>query len=248
LLFDLSPWVLVFIGVAGFVTAVIGGVAGIGTAIAMIPVMTFAVGVREAIPIVAIAVTLNSVGRIVANRHFIDYRVVLWFSIGAVPTSFVGGALFASAPAELLARGLAIFLIALVAYRHMPIGKSLQMRQVKKFGFVGLVQGFLSSIFGGAGPFGAHFFLSYGLYRQSFVGTVALATSSINLAKTSTYASYSLLDRDALALGLIIGVIMIVGAYFGGRLVNRLPDRVFVYIVEGVMLTAAGALLIRGYA
>lgn len=245
-MFDLSPWVLVFIGVAGFVTAVIGGVAGIGTAIAMIPVMTFAVGVREAIPIVAIAVTLNSVGRIVANRHFIDYRVVLWFSIGAVPTSFIGGALFASAPAELLARGLAIFLIALVVYRHMPIGKSLQMRQVKKFGFVGLVQGFLSSIFGGAGPFGAHFFLSYGLYRQSFVGTVALATSSINLAKTSTYASYSLLDGDALALGLIVGVIMVVGAYFGGRLVNRMPDRVFVYIVEGVMLTAAGALLIRG--
>ena len=39
---------------------------------------------------------------------------------------------------------------------------------------------------------------------------------------------------------------MIVGAYFGGRLVNRMPDRVFVYIVEGVMLMAAAALLIRG--
>ena len=245
-MFDLTPWVLVFIGVAGFITAVVGGIAGIGTAIAMIPVMTFAVGIREAIPIVAIAVTLNSVGRIIANRHFIDSRVVLWFAIGAVPTSFIGGALFANAPAELLARGLAIFLIALVAYRHMPIGKSIQMRRVRMFAFVGLIQGFLSSIFGGAGPFGAHFFLSYGLYRQSFIGTVALATSSINLAKTSTYARFSLLDGDGLALGLIVGVIMMVGAFFGGRLVNRVPDRAFVYIVEGVMLVAASALLVRG--
>lgn len=245
-MFDLSPWVLVLIGVAGFVTAVVGGIAGIGTAIAMIPVMTFAVGVREAIPIVAIAVTLNSVGRIIATRHFIDYRVVLWFSIGAVPSSLLGGALFASAPADLLARGLAIFLIALVAYRHMPIGKSLQMRRVRMFGFVGLVQGFLSSVFGGAGPFGAHFFLSYGLYRRSFVGTVALATTSINITKTSTYARFSLVDGDALALGLIVGIIMVVGAYFGGRLVHRMPDRLFVYIVEGVMLMAATALLIRG--
>ena len=245
-MFDLSPWVLVFIGVAGFVTAVVGGIAGIGTAIAMIPVMTFAVGVREAIPIVAIAVTLNSIGRIIATRQAIDYRVVLWFSIGAVPTSFVGGALFANAPADLLARGLAIFLIVLVAYRHMPIGKHLKMQRVRMFAFVGLVQGFLSSVFGGAGPFGAHFFLSYGLYRKSFVGTVALATTSINLAKTTTYARFSLVDGEALAIGLIVGVIMIVGAYFGGRLVHRMPDRVFVYVVEGVMLMAAIALLIRG--
>jgi uncharacterized protein len=245
-LFDLSPWVLAFIGVAGFITAVVGGIAGIGTAIAMIPVMTFAVGVREAIPIVTIAVSLNAIGRIYANRHYIDYRVVLWFSIGAVPTAILGGALFASAPAELLSRGLAIFLIALVGYRHLPIGKGLKMERVRMFGFVGLVQGFLSSIFGGAGPFGAHFFLAYGLYRRSFVGTVALATSSINVAKASAYASFSLIDRDALVLAFIVGAIMIVGAYFGGRLVNRMPDRVFVYIVEGVMLAAAGALLIRG--
>ena len=113
------------------------------------------------------------------------------------------------------------------------------------FGFVGLVQGFLSSIFGGAGPFGAHFFLAYGLYRRSFIGTVALATSSINIAKAGAYTSFSLLDRDAVAIGLIVGVIMIAGAYLGGKLVNRLPDRVFVYIVEGVMLAAAVALLIR---
>ncbi|MDA1036444.1 MAG: sulfite exporter TauE/SafE family protein, partial [Chloroflexi bacterium] len=195
-MFDLSPAVLVFIGVAGFLTAIMGGIAGIGTAIAMIPVMTFAVGVQEAIPIVTIAVTLNNFGRVWANRAYLDYRVVVWFSLGAVPASVLGAAAFANAPADLLARGLAIFLILLVIYRHLPIGKNMQMHQVKKFAFVGMVQGFLSSIFGGAGPFGAHFFLSYGLYRNAFVGTVALAITSINITKAGTYASFSLLDRD----------------------------------------------------
>lgn len=245
-MFDLSPWVLVFIGVAGFLTAVVGGIAGIGTAIAMIPVMTFAVGVREAIPIVTVAVTFNNIGRVVANRHYIDYKVVLWFSIGAIPTAILGGIVFANAPADLLARGLAAFLITLVIYRHMPIGKGLKMTRVRLFGFVGFVQGFLSSVFGGAGPFGAHFFLSYGLYRKSFVGTVAFATSSINFAKAGTYGSFSLLDRDSLSLGVSVGIIMIIGAYFGGKLVNLLPDRLFVYIVEGVMLVAAAVLLVRG--
>jgi uncharacterized membrane protein YfcA len=244
-LFDLSLPLLAFIAVAAFATAVMGGVAGIGTAIAMIPIMTFAVGVREAIPIVTIAVTLNNFGRVIATRHHIDWRIVLWFSIGAVPASVLGGVVFANAPADLLARSLGVFLIALVAYRHLPIGKAIAIRSVRLFGFVGLIQGFLSSVFGGAGPFGAHFFLSYGLYRNAFVGTAAAATSSINFAKAGTYSSFSLLDGPGFRLGLTMGVIMIVGAYFGSKLVSRLPDRLFAYIVEGVMLAAAAALLVR---
>jgi uncharacterized membrane protein YfcA len=246
MLFDLSPLVLAFVGIAAFATAVMGGIAGIGTAIAMIPVMAFAIGVRDAIPVVTVAVTMNNFGRVWANRHFIDYKVVLWFSLGAVPLSVLGGVAFANAPAEVLARALAIFLISLVAYRHLPIGRRMKISNTRYFSFVGMVQGFLSSIFGGAGPFGAHFFLAYGLYRNAFVGTVALATTSINLAKGSTYARFALIGLDALLLGVLVGVIMVIGAYFGGRLVSRVPDKLFVYIVEGVMLGAAAALLIQG--
>jgi uncharacterized membrane protein YfcA len=245
-MFDLSPAVLAIIAVGAFLTAIIGGIAGVGTAIAMIPVLTFAVGVRDAIPIVTIAIMLNNIGRLVATWSQIDWRVVRWFSLGAVPTSVLGGAVFANAPADLLARGLGVFLIALVAYRHVPIGKALQMREVRPFAYVGMVQGFLSSIFGGAGPFGAHFFLSYGLYRNAFVGTAAAATTSINVTRVGTYSGFSLVGRDTLALGLVIGLIMVVGAYVGSKLVRHLPDQAFVYIVEGVMLVAAAALLVRG--
>jgi hypothetical protein len=245
-LLDLSPLMFAVIGVAAFVTAVMGGVAGIGTAIAMIPVMTLAIGVHAAIPVVTVAVTLNNFGRIWANRRFLDYPVSLWFSLGAVPASVLGGIVFANAPAELLARGLGVFLIALVVYRHLPIGQGLSMPNVRLFAPVGAVQGFLSSIFGGAGPFGAHFFLAYGLYRNAFVGTAALATTSINFARGGTYASFALLGTDALVLGVGIGIVMVVGAYIGGRLVSRVPDKLFVYIVEGVMLVAAVALLVEG--
>lgn len=243
---DLSPLSLIFLGVAGFLTAVMGGIVGLGTAIAMIPVVALAVGVRDAVPIVTVAVTLNNLGRVWANREYIDYRVVLWFSIGAVPTSVLGGVVFANAPADVLATGLGTFLILLVIYRHLPIGKGTKMTRVKMFSVVGLIQGFLSSIFGGAGPFGAHFFLAYGLYRQAFVGTVALATTSINIGKGATYSSFALLGRESFALGVAIGVVMMTGAYFGGKLVGKVPDRAFVYIVEGVMVVAAIALLARG--
>ena len=244
--YDLSAIELIVIGVAAFATAVMGGVAGIGTAIAMIPVMAFIIGVRDAVPLVTVAITLNNFGRIWANWRPIDWRVVVWFSLGAIPLSVLGGIAFANAPADLLARSLAVFLIALVVYRHLPIGRGTSFTNVRWFSAVGGAQGFLSSIFGGAGPFGAHFFLAYGLYRNAFVGTTAVATTSINFAKAGTYAKFALIGADALLLGLIVGIIMVAGAYVGGRLVSRVPDRLFVYIVEGVMLAAAAGLLVEG--
>jgi uncharacterized membrane protein YfcA len=243
---DLTLLLALVIVVAALAASIMGGIAGLGTAIAMIPVLTFAFGVREAIPIITIAVTLNNFSRAWANRSYIDYRVVIWFSLGAIPTSVLGGVAFANAPAQLLARGLGGFLLLLVVYRHLPIGKRVQMSSVRPFAFVGLVQGFLSSIFGGAGPFGAHFFLAYGLYRQAFVGTVALAVTSINITKGAVYGGYALIDGEALAIGLGIGLIMVAGAYIGGMLVAHVPDRAFVYIVEAVMVIAGALLLIGG--
>jgi uncharacterized membrane protein YfcA len=243
---DISLLLALAIAGLAFAAAVVGGIAGLGTAIAMIPVLTFAFGVREAIPIIAIAVTLNNLSRAWANRKHIDYRVALWFSIGAVPTSVLGGVAFATAPAGLIVRALGTFLLLLVVYRHLPIGKGMERHNVRLFGFVGLVQGFLSSVFGGAGPFGAHFFLAYGLYRNAFVGTVALATTSINIVKSSTYAAFALIDGESLAIALGIGGIMVVGAYIGGMLVSHVPDRVFVYIVEAIMIVSGLVLLVRG--
>ena len=42
-----------------------------------------------------------------------------------------------------------------------------------------------------------------------------------------------------------LGLIMIGGAYVGGAIVNRVSDKAFVYIVEGVMVAAAISLLLR---
>ena len=77
------------------------------------------------------------------------------------------------------------------------------------------------------------------------VGTTALATTSINLAKTGAYSSFALLSWSALGIAVGIGIIMTAGAYLGGLLVRRTPERVFVFIVEGVMIGAGVSLLVQ---
>ena len=241
----MDPAVIAALAVVAFFSAVIGGMAGLGSAIIMIPALTFAVGIREAVPIATVAVMMQTWSRIWVNRHLIDRSVVKWFFIGAFPTSIVGATAFANLPADLLQKGFAVFLLLIVAFRHTRLGQGGMRMSPRAFTGVGAGQGFLSALFGGAGPFGASFFLAYGLRRGAFVGTMASGMTIINLVKIGIYGTFDLLDSQALILALSLGLVMVVGAYVGGAITNRVSDKAFVYIVEIVIVAAAISLLVR---
>ena len=241
----MDPAILVGLGFVAFFSAVIGGLAGLGSALIMIPALTFAVGIREAVPITTIAVMMQTWSRIWVNRHLIDRSVVKWFFIGALPTSIVGATAFANLPADILQKAFGVFLLLIVVFRHTPLAQSGMRMRARSFVGVGAGQGFLSSLFGGAGPFGASFFLAYGLRRGAFVGTMASGMTIINFVKIGIYGSFALLDREALILAGVLGLVMVGGAYVGGAIVNRVSDKAFVYIVEVVIVAAAVSLLVR---
>ena len=242
---DISPLLALAVAGTALFAGTLGGITGMSTGIIALPVLTFAFGVREAVPIVTVAMLYNMVSRTIANRHYINYRVVFWYCLGAVPAAALGGIVFANAPVNLLARGLGIFLLLLVVWRHLPVGRVSHM-PLKGFVGVGLGQGFFSALFGGAGPFGAHFFLSYGLMRNAFVGTVAVGTFLVNVTKAIVYGSYSLVDVRLLVVATGVGLIMAAGAYAGAYIVRLFSDRAFKILVEGVMIASGLVLLIQG--
>ena len=240
----MDPVLAIGLGVAAFLAAVIGGLAGLGSAIIMIPVLTFAVGIREAVPITTLAVMMQTWSRVWINREVIDWAVVRWFFVGAAPAAVMGAVAFANLPGGPAADGgSACFCCSSWRTDTRPLGRRISIT-VRLFSLVGIGQGFLSAVFGGAGPFGASFFLSYGLRRGAFVGTMAAGMTFINVIKLSIYGTYALLDASGLIIALALGVVMVGGAYVGGILVKRVSDRAFVYIVEAVMVAAAISLLV----
>jgi uncharacterized membrane protein YfcA len=242
---DLSVSITALVAATSLVAALIGGVTGMSTGILVLPVFTFAFGIQSAIPIVTIAMMLNTAARAASNWRHVDTTVACWFSLGAIPAAIAGSIVFANAPTDFLARGLGVFLLVLVAYGHLPSASTKQM-PLRGFLPVGIGQGFLSAVFGGAGPFGARFYMSYGLTRNSFVGTVAIGTFLISVAKAVSYSSLALLDWESVFVAVAIGLIMSLGAYGGARIVSRVRERAFVYIVESVMLLSGLALLVIG--
>ena len=114
---DPIGWVVLVVG--ALVGSLIGGVAGFGTGIIMLPIVGWAIGFRAAIPVLTVTMSVGNLSRIWWSRGEVDRAVVVRFVVGAVPATALGTALYASAPAEWLGRFVGIFLIASVPLRRL---------------------------------------------------------------------------------------------------------------------------------
>src|SRR5690242_1577269 len=96
------------------IASTVAAVSGFGGAAILLPVLVWLFGVKEAVPILTVAQLIGNGSRVWFNRKEVDYRVVLWFSLGGVPLAVIGGLLFAKAPLSALTRLLGAFLILIV--------------------------------------------------------------------------------------------------------------------------------------
>lgn len=228
-----------------FVASTLAAVTGFGGAAVLLPILVIVFGVRDAIPILTVAQLIGNGSRVWFNRRELALPVVGWFALGGVPAALVGGVLFASAPLSFLKRLLGIFLLGMVAYRHL--GKQSLLRlPLRGFAVIGAVFSFLSALLGSVGPIMAPFFLAYGLIKGAYIGTEAFATVVMHVAKLVAYGGMSVLTLDGVIAGLALGPIMIFGSFVGKKVLDRLPERLFVLLIEATLIIAGLGFLIKG--
>lgn len=236
---------ILLVGATALLASTLAAVTGFGGAAVLLPVLVIAFGVRAAVPILTVAQLIGNASRVWFNRDDLHYDVVAWFALGGVPLALLGGMLFAQAPLPGLTRLLGLFLLVVVAWRHLrtpPAGRL----PVQSFVLVGAGGSFLSALVGSVGPLMAPFFLAYGLVKGAYIGTEALATVVMHVAKLAAYRHATVLPEASILAGVALGPAMILGSWIGKRIVDRLPQRVFVLLIEGVMVAAGLLFLIRG--
>jgi uncharacterized membrane protein YfcA len=236
---------LLLIAGAALLASTLAAVSGFGGAAVLLPVLVASFGLREAIPILTVAQLIGNGSRVWFNRRELNWRVVGWFALGGVPTALIGGVIFARAPLPFLTRLLGAFLILVVVWRHVR-PKATAKPPVWSFAIIGAVASFLSALLGSVGPLMAPFFLAYGLVKAAYIGTEALATVVMHVAKLIAYHHSSVLPLHAVLAGLAIGPIMIFGSFLGKRIVDRLPEQVFVWIIEATLLIAGALFIWKG--
>jgi uncharacterized protein len=236
---------LSLLAVVAFMAALLAAVTGFGGAAVLLPMLVFVFGVREAIPILTVAQLIGNGSRVWFNRHELDWSVVAWFALGGVPMALLGGFLFAHAPLAALTRVLGAFLILIVILRHLPKLKAFRT-PLKGFALIGAASSFLSALLGSVGPLMAPFFLAYGLVKGAYIGTEALSTVVMHVTKLIAYRQAAILPSHAVLSGVALGPIMVAGSFAGKRVVDKLPERVFVLVID-LTLLAAGVLFLAGW-
>ncbi len=228
-----------------FLAATLAAVAGFGGAAVLLPVLVWTFGVREAIPILTVAQLIGNASRVWFNRRELHGRVVAWFALGGVPMALIGGLLFAKAPLAALTRLLGVFLILIVVWRHVrPNAK--WRPSLPAFAGIGAGAGFLSALLGSVGPLMAPFFLAYGLVKGAYIGTEALSTVVMHVTKLIAYRRAAILPLHAVSMGLMLGPVMVLGSFTGKRIVDKLPERVFIWIIEATLVAAGVLFLWKG--
>jgi len=240
-----DPLNLLLLAGGAFVASALAAVTGFGGAAVLLPILVLIFGVRDAIPILTVAQLIGNGSRVWFNRSELVLPVVGWFALGGVPAALVGGVLFASAPLSFLKRLLGIFLLGTVAYRHLGKQRSLRL-PLRGFAVIGAVFSFLSALLGSVGPIMAPFFLAYGLVKGAYIGTEAFATVVMHVTKLVAYGGTAILTLQSVAAGLALGPIMVLGSFIGKKILDRVPERLFVLLIEGTLLVAGLGFLIFG--
>ncbi|MGC9224347.1 MAG: sulfite exporter TauE/SafE family protein [Terracidiphilus sp.] len=227
------------------IASTLAAVTGFGGAAVLLPALIAIFGVRAAVPILTVAQLLGNGSRVWFNRRELNWRVVGWFAVGGIPMALLGGYLFATAPLTKLTRLLGAFLLLIVLWRRVR-PRLVHSFPTPAFAAIGAGASFLSALLGSVGPIMAPFFLAYGLVKGAYIGTEALATVVMHLTKLVAYRQASVLTLSDSLAGLALGPVMILGSLLGKKIVDRLPEKVFVAMIEVVLLVAGFMFLVRG--
>jgi uncharacterized membrane protein YfcA len=217
------------------VGSIVGGVAGFGAGVILLPVMAWTLGIRVAVPVLTVTMLLGNISRLWWSRGQTDRRVVLRYLAGAVPATALGTVLFVGASSESLGRVIGGFLLAAVPLRRVLNQGHWRVR-LSHFPPLGAAIGLLGALVVTTGPVVTPFFLAYGLRRGSYIATEAVCAFAMHVTRGVGLARYRLLSWEVVAIGLVLGATMFAGSWLGRRLLDRMSDRAFLVVIEALLV------------
>ena len=232
-------WIILL--VTAWFTSTISGIAGFGGSLIMIPVASYFIGVKKAIPILTIAWMMGNFSRAVFGYKEIRWRPVLFFCLGALPAAVLGSKVFVELPAKIVMKGIGGFLLVILLLRHFKIRHKIPE---KYFVLWGMMVGFLSAVAGSAGPIGAIAFLSLNLPPSAYVASEAVTATAMHLTKTIVYGGYALLSVEDVQTGIILGLAMVLGSWTGRKFIKQLKGEWFKRFVDALILILAVSLFL----
>jgi uncharacterized membrane protein YfcA len=226
----------------GLIAGVLGGIIGFGTTIILMPLLVHFFGPLQAVPIVALVAIVANVSRVFIWLKAIDWRVCIVYNLCAVPSVILGANTLVMLSPRLIDLILGCFLLFMIPIRRWLRKIEFQLK-LWHMAIVGAFIGYLTGVVASTGAINTPFFLAYGLTKGAFIGTEAASSLIMFVAKGITFHQLGVLNSEIIGQGLLIGAFVLIGSAFSKRFVLNLPEKVFLHMMEAVMLVSSLSIL-----
>lgn len=221
--------------VIAFVAAAVASVAGFGSATMTIPFLSWIIGFKQAIILIAFFHGFSNLFKLIQLRQAVNVRLMLWYGIPTVITAVVGAYLLEIVAPKAVGLGIGIFLILFALYTFINPSQSLPEREyVLVTG--GLISGFTAGLIGLGGAIRSAFLISTNIRKEMYIATSASIALCTDIARCTTYVIRGSLDSQYYWFIPVLFIIGYAGTRLGVRLLRWLPELAVKRIVLLVLL------------
>ena len=246
LLGQLDTMTLVLVALAAFSTALFHSVAGFAGALLLSVCLAPLIGVRAVVPVVSLAMIISNSNRILLFRNQIDWKAYRAIMITGLPGIIVGAVIYLYLPIKAIAIVMGCFLLISIPLRRVFKKRNYNVGY-RGLSIVAIVYGVISGTVFGGGMILGPFLLGAGIVGQGLVGIVAALGLTLNITKTLVFGVGSLLDREMISLGIVVGLCTIPGGMLGKWIVKNTDIEVHTVIVEALMFVGGCYFLYQGF-
>jgi uncharacterized membrane protein YfcA len=224
--------------VLGLASGALTGVIGTGASIILLPILVIQYGPQQAVPIMAIASLMANLAKVLAWWREVNWRAFAAYTIPGVPAAALGARTLLILPARAVDISLGLFFLAMIPARRWLRKQDFAI-DLWQLAIAGAVIGFLTGIVLSTGPLSVPAFTSHGLLKGAFLATEAMSSLALMASKVAAFRQFGALPWPAILQGLIIGASVMVGAFIGKAIVQRMSLRHFEHVLD-FMLAGSG--------
>jgi uncharacterized membrane protein YfcA len=238
----LDAQTLAVVALLAVVAATISGMSGFGTGVILTAALVPLIGVKQVVPVMAVAGIVINAGRFWFYRTHLDRRTLGVVLAASLPFLVLGTWIYSILDARALGTILGVAVIGFV-----PLRRFFHARQIR-INTAGLAVG--SGVFGlatgvatGTGVILVSLLLGTGIATPAVLATDAMVSIVLDIAKAALFERFDLLDTRAFFTGIVIGTASIPGSALAAWLVRNMGAHLHVLFMEGLILIGGASML-----
>jgi uncharacterized membrane protein YfcA len=227
---------VLLIAAVAIAASIITAIAGVGGAIVLSFVLTPILGPAALVQTISVAMLINNMTKVNVYRRGVDWGQGLFVVACAAPGCVLGSLIYSRLDERTITIVLGVFLIGIVVFKWLMPGDMGRRWPKPLVAVSSFVYGTLTGTTIGGGILLLPILMGTGLTGMALIGTDAVCGLAMHIVKTLVFGTTGVLTAQYAAIGVLIGIVMIPGAYIARAILQRMPLKVHERLIDAVII------------